>query len=300
MKINGFYISICICTYKRPELLGNLLKKLQRQKTNGLFAYSIVIVDNDHAQSAKSVVESFKQISSIDIDYLCEPEKNIALARNKAIKNAKGNFVAFIDDDEFPIDYWLVNLFRTLKKYNADGVLGPVNPDFEKEPPKWVLKGKLLSRKSYVTGYVLVKPRDTRTGNVLLNRNIFKKEKNLFDPEYGKTGGEDVDFFRRMLNKHYVFVWCNEATVYETVPSGRIKRAYFLRRALLRGVVNSKHASKISFIKSLCAFSIYTLALPVLFFVAHHLFMKFMIKNCDHLGKLLAIFGIRVVKERTL
>ena len=36
-------------------------------------------------------------------------KQNIALARNKAIENAKGDFIAFIDDDEFPLDQWLLN-----------------------------------------------------------------------------------------------------------------------------------------------------------------------------------------------
>ena len=52
------HISVCICTYKRPELLRRLLSKLKEQKTEGLFEYSIVIVDNDRAESARQTVET--------------------------------------------------------------------------------------------------------------------------------------------------------------------------------------------------------------------------------------------------
>lgn len=42
------HISVCICTFKRPSLLLRLLKELAGQETQGLFTYSIVVVDNDH------------------------------------------------------------------------------------------------------------------------------------------------------------------------------------------------------------------------------------------------------------
>jgi len=96
------HISVCICTYKRPHFLKRLLEELACQDTSGLFTYSIVVADNDHLQSAKAVVGDFAAASSIPITYCVEPRQNIALAQNKAIENANGGFVAFIDDDEFP------------------------------------------------------------------------------------------------------------------------------------------------------------------------------------------------------
>ena len=284
------HIAVCICTYKRSRLLSRLLSELQNQITDNLFTYSIVVVDNDHTQSAKSTVASFKENSLIDIDYYIEPEQNIALAKNKAVHNSKGNFVAFIDDDEFPDNRWLLNLYKTLNNYNVDGVLGPVKPYFETEPPQWIIKGKLCERPSHKSGSAL-RWSDTCTGNVLLSMDIFNKEENKFNPDFGRTGGEDVDFFRRMIEKDHVFVWCEEAPVYETVPPERFKRAYFLKRALLRGVVNSRHMSFISFdtLKSVVAFVLYTSALPIFLLSGHHLFMKYLIKNCDHIGKLLSI-----------
>ena len=57
------HICICICTYKRPEYLLRLLKKLEKQKTEDLFDYSIVVVDNDSSESAKQIVKSYAQQS---------------------------------------------------------------------------------------------------------------------------------------------------------------------------------------------------------------------------------------------
>ena len=95
------HVSVCICTFRRPALLGNLLHKLVGQETQGLFTYSVVIADNDRAQSAKEIVAECATLD-LSVKYCHEPEQNIALARNRALENATGDFVAFIDDDEFP------------------------------------------------------------------------------------------------------------------------------------------------------------------------------------------------------
>jgi succinoglycan biosynthesis protein ExoM len=295
------HISVCICTYKRPPLLRQLLRELQHQVTDDLFTYSIVVVDNDFEQSARDTTESFKGRSLIEMEYLNEPRQNIALARNKAVENAQGDLIAFIDDDEFPEPAWLLNLYKALVRSGAAGVLGPVKPHFEIEPPKWIVKAKLFERKAFETGTTLQNVRDMRTGNVLLSGTLLDEKTNLFDPQFGRTGGEDSDFFKRMLQKGSIFIWCNEASVYERISPQRLKRSYLLRRALLRGVVRSRRDSfnVKGTLKSLIAFPVYTMALPVLFVTGHHLFMKYLIKDCDHIGKLLALCGLEVVKERT-
>jgi glycosyltransferase involved in cell wall biosynthesis len=296
------HITICICTYKRSVMLVRLLKELHKQRTDDVFTYSAVVVDNDTAESARQVVEDARKEVRFSIDYFCEPEQNIALARNKAVQNATGDFLALIDDDEIPNQDWLLDLYHSILAYNADGVLGPVLPYYEIDPPGWVVKSKLCERKSFPTGTRLVNPRDTRSGNALLRISIIAGNDKPFDYLFGRTGGEDVDFFRRMLNKGKVFIWCNEAYVREAVPPDRLKRMYFIKRALLRGVAGSKNASlmSISALKSVLAFVLYTAALPVLLVMGQHWFMKYLIKDCDHIGKLMALCGIELVKERPL
>jgi succinoglycan biosynthesis protein ExoM len=165
------HISICVCTYKRPNLLSRLVETLLDQVTDCSFDYSIVVVDNDWAESARDCVAEIARASDIRIDYDMEPEQNIALARNRAVRNARGELIAFIDDDEFPALDWLLKLYQALKKYRADGVLGPVIAHFDEEPPRWVRRGKFFDREVIETGRVL-DWRSTRTGNVLLKRSL--------------------------------------------------------------------------------------------------------------------------------
>jgi glycosyltransferase involved in cell wall biosynthesis len=292
------HISVCICTYKRPELLKQLLSKLEQQETEGLFAHSIVIVDNDASESARQIAESFARQSSLECSYHVEAEQNIARARNKAVENAKGDYVAFIDDDEFPDRTWLLKLCSAQIHHKSDGILGPVLPYFEQEPPDWVLKGRFFERPAHSTGQVL-SWRNTRTGNVLLRRELFKNGHQWFDPALG-SGGEDRDFFKGKIEEGHVFVWCNEAPVFETIPPARWKRTVLLKRAMIRGkmALNATRSRASSVLKSMVAVVLYTGCLPFVCVLGHHVFMKCLIKDCDHLGKVCAFFGIDWLKEK--
>ena len=52
--------------------------------------------------------------------------------------------------------------------------------------------------------------------------------------------------------------------------------------------------------KSLLAITIYTIGLPIFLILGHHLFMTYLIKDCDHIGKVLTAIGLDIVKEKYL
>ena len=288
------HIAVCICTYKRPHLLKHLLETLGLQQTDRLFTYSIVVVDNDHLQSAIGVVAEFAGVSPIAVRYFVEPRQNIALARNKAVENAQGDFVAFIDDDEVPTARWLVALFRACERYQVDGVLGPVKPRFDKNAPQWVVEGRFYDRPTYPTGFVIDGTKG-RTGNVLLKKRVFASCPQPFRPEF--RTGEDQDFFRRMIARKHVFIWCDEAVAFEVVPPVRWKRIFMLRRALLRGQSAIFHSTfgMRDIAKSVIAVPVYMATLPFALLLGQHRFMSILIKLFDHLGKLCAVLGIQPV-----
>jgi succinoglycan biosynthesis protein ExoM len=290
------HISVCVCTYKRPLLLKRLLDELKRQNTDGLFTYSIVVADNDEAQSAAVVIEEARSGSAIQLAYCVEVRQNIALARNRVVANAKGDFLAFIDDDEFPDANWLLTLFNTCNAYNVDGVLGPVKRHFDETPPAWMLKSRFYDRRVNQTG-MRVDWQEARTGNVLLKRSILKDDAMPFRPEF--RAGEDQDFFRRKIEAGFVFIWCAEAVAFEVVPPARWKRKYLLRKALLRGATAAlqPNCGVASVAKSFLAVLAYAVALPFALLFGQHHFMTLLVKLCDHSGKLLIVMGINPIRD---
>jgi len=295
-KIGGLpHISVCVCTYKRPILLKRLLTELARQQTGGLFTYSIVVADNDREQSAAPVLAEFRSVSTIPVKYVVEPRQNIALARNAVVANARGKYIALIDDDEFPIPTWLRTLLTTCEQYQVDGVLGPVKRHFDEVPPAWMQKSRFYDRRVNPTG-MKVDWHEARTGNVLLRSEILIGDEAPFRPEF--RAGEDQDFFRRRIEQGYVFIWCAEAEAFEVVPPGRWKRGYLVRKALLRGATAGlqPNCGAACIAKSLLAVLVYGVALPFALLMGQHHFMTLLVKLCDHTGKLLILMGINPIR----
>jgi len=290
------HIAVCVCTYRRPALLRRLLLELQKQETRGLFDYSIIIVDNDDQRSAEDTVNEVKATSRIPIVYCNEPRQNIARARNKAFEMATGRFIAFIDDDEFPCEYWLLTLLQACMRFNVDGVLGPVLRHFDQTPPRWLEKSNFYVRPRHETGFVMGWM-ECRTGNVLLDRCLFEAGETPFRPEF--RAGEDQDFFRRKIDQGSTFIWCNEAPVYETVPPSRWKCGVMLRRALLRGATAVLHPTfgARNIAKSIVAVLLYTIALPFSLLIGYHHFMSLLVRLFDHMGALLALVGLNPIKS---
>jgi succinoglycan biosynthesis protein ExoM len=292
----GTHICVCVCTYKRPLLLKHLLLAVCHQATEGLFTYSIAVVDNDASRSAEAVVAEMRLTSSIATKYEVEPRRSIALARNKVIGIAEGDFLAFIDDDEFPATDWLLTLFKTCIEYDVDGVLGPVVRHFDETPPAWLQRSRFFVRPVYPTG-AQVDWLTSRTSNVLLKQEIVRGDAAPFRPEF--RASEDNDFFRRKIEEGYVFIWCADAVVFETIPPNRWTRIYQVRRALLQGACEclQPNCGAKSISKSVVAIPLYAVALPFSLAFGQHIFMSLVEKMSYHAGKLLKLVGIDPIQE---
>ena len=293
-----------MCTYKRPQMLSNLLKELQSQITDNQFTYSAVVVDNDANQSAKDTVNDWSNRSSIVIDYHCEEIQNISMARNRAVENAQGDFVAFIDDDEFPGDSWLLNLYKTYHAYRCDGVLGPVKPYFDGTPPVWLVRGGFCDRKSHKTGTVL-KWEQTRTGNALISMDVFRREGIRFEPSLGRTGGEDQRFFRSAIDRGRTFVWCDEADVFEIVPRSRWSKTFYVKKYIQMGGRTGEIARNTPlrlkcrwFAKAIIATGCYALALPFSIVGGMHTLMKCFTKSLYWTNWFIGFFWKPIIKFR--
>lgn len=130
------------------------------------------------------------------------------------------------------------------------------------------------------------------------------KESLCFDPAFGLTGGEDVDFFGKQISVGRVFVWCNEAEVYETVPPERWRIAFHMEKFFRIGTINGKQLRKrglsglVGFLKSTFAVPLRILIFLFSFPFGKHVWVLPALKLAYYGGCFLAYFGLSLMRYR--
>lgn len=225
-------VSVVIPTFHRPERLREALGSCLGQRTESGSAFEIVVVDNARNASAAAIVAGLDR-GRIAIRYIYEPRPGISRARNAGFAQARGRFLALIDDDEQASPDWLAHLTRTQREYGADVVFGPVYPQFERPPERYVgfLTGFYTYTLSRPTGSLVG---ERSTNNALVRRACLRTGE-PFNVDLGLTGGEDTLFFRQLRAHGARFIWCAEAFVTERIPPERTRWSYLWRRSFQRG-----------------------------------------------------------------
>jgi succinoglycan biosynthesis protein ExoM len=290
--------SVCIATYRRPQLLEKLLRSLANQLLPEMVNLEIVVVDNDVDQAGESIVRRFKNTSRIRFYYFSQPVKNISITRNMGVENASGEYILFIDDDEVASAQWVSHLLNTLSAYNADGVFGQVLPKFHPQAPKWMQQADFFFNHLPGTGE---KATQKYTTNCIIKASLLKGLKEPFDPRYGLTGGEDNDLFARLESKGARFVYSTEALTWEYLAPDRTRLSYlFLRR--IRYGAGPAHKSiegagkkkfLVRFLIGLKAISLGIISfIFMIFFLGNKVRrMQWFLRIAINIGRFLAVFG---------
>jgi len=225
-------LSVCIATYRRNDQLYEVLDDLRRQT---VLPDQVVVVDNDGDGGARIVVEKHRASGApFRIDYAVQSERNIARTRNRTVQLAEGEWLAFVDDDERAPETWLQRLLEAAEKYQAHGVLSPVEPQLPPDAPKWLERGRFYDFPHQSEGG-LVPLNCMRFGNVLLRGDWLRQEPGPFDERYRLGTGEDGDLRVRLVHKGAKIVWTEAAPVFEPVEAGRMSLRWLLRRAYSGG-----------------------------------------------------------------
>ncbi len=288
-------VDVCVATYRRPGLLANLLESLARQALEGI-VLRIIVVDNDPAEGARSVVEAFEKKNGFEVIYAVEPTQGISHARNRALKFVRGNYFAFVDDDETVAEDWLKKLLEAAAKYDAAAVFGSIESVPPLDAPEWVRRHYFFNRKKFKTGTVV---RVGSTANVLVRREALKSLSQMFDPAFALTGGEDSDFFFRLYLAGQKMVRCQEALVYDHVAADRLTLAWILRRGYRAGqsyarvfVGHRSWPGKAAWALGCLALMLGgALALPWVWLGSRWAAVSLLTRVCYYAGKLSVLFG---------
>ncbi len=220
---------VAICTHDRPRQLRALLDGLVAQTY--IPAFPVIVVDSGKLP-ASEVVKDYADRLPITFEEL--PGGGLAAVRNRALKLALDQgcgFLAFIDDDEVPVPGWLAALMRRQAEIDADLVFGPVLATYHGTPPGWVTAGGFFERWGETPG----------SGNALIRLRLLPDDPALwFREAFALTGGEDADFFDRLIETGARNAIASDAIAFEDTPPDRASVRFIWRRGLRDGVVTAK------------------------------------------------------------
>lgn len=227
-----YNITICIPTYKRPEMLKKLLISIKDNNINKelIKDLKIIVVDNDFEGSAEKIIHKLiKEFpDSYQLHYYNYPEKGLANVRNEMFRRAlefNPDYIACIDDDEYTSSEWLNELVYSVTKNKGEISVGPVNPTIEHHVTPSIsywFKTETISNNKRINYF--------RTGNFIINANFLKDAKIKFDSRFNLTGGEDSYFGLQAIKKGAKLFWAANAIVYETVPQSRANIKWLMKR----------------------------------------------------------------------
>lgn len=229
-------LSIVVCTYDRPLHLAETLASCLEQRNALGLKLELVVVDNHPSGSAAPVVERLAVAAAWPIRYVTDLTRNMATLRNRGFAEARGRWLAFVDDDEIADAGWTDALVGAARATDADIVVGPRLARFENgSPPCWDPTGEAFTRDLHLPDLAEValttpsgKPRyGLGTGNSMFDlERCAVLEQGPMREAFGDAGGEDAELFVRLHRQGRKIVWAKGAMVTETVPTHRTTPAY--------------------------------------------------------------------------
>ncbi|MBZ8182197.1 hormogonium polysaccharide biosynthesis glycosyltransferase HpsE [Oscillatoria salina] len=131
-------LTVAIPTYNGAKRLPLVLEKLHEQVDTENIAWEIIIVDNNSTDETARIVRDYQANwqKPFPLKYCLETEQGAAFARKKAVKEAQGNLIGFLDDDTLPAPNWVAAAYKFAREHPQAGAYGSqVHGDYEVEPP---------------------------------------------------------------------------------------------------------------------------------------------------------------------
>ena len=243
--------SVAIPTYNGQSRLPELLERLRNQLNTEHFSWEIIVVDNNSTDNTAAVVKTYQASwqCPYPLKYCFEVQQGVAYARQRAIEEAKGTFIGFLDDDNYPSATWVQAAYAFGQQHPDTGAYGSqVHGTFEVEPPENF--GKIAC-------FLAITERGTKPhryeahmkmlppGAGLVVRKqawcqtVPKRQVLNYKGREAGLASEDLEAVLHIQLGGWE-IWYNpEMHIYHQIPAWRFQREYLIR--LFRCVGLSKH-----------------------------------------------------------
>jgi succinoglycan biosynthesis protein ExoM len=228
--------SILIASVGRDTLARTLTSIRAAALRNGA-NYEIIVADDSIDGRVRPILEQLEGGRDA-IKLIHVGAGNISIARNACLDAATGEFVLFIDDDEWVEPDWIDLHSAVMERTAADATFGAVTAFYTADTPEWLSRADLFSRHNVSDGQLLTLG---STANAMVRRATVQCLGLRFREEFGRTGGEDSDFFGRLRRNGGKLVG-SAARVSELVPADRCSMRYLRLRAIRAGQTYAKNA----------------------------------------------------------
>jgi|SRR5208282_299961 glycosyltransferase involved in cell wall biosynthesis len=231
-------ITVILCTYNRCQSLARALDSVAAQTFSESVEWEVLVVDNNSRDQTRDVAEDFCRRYPGRFRYLFEPRQGKSYALNAGIREARGDILAFLDDDVTVEPRWLQNLTSALHDGQWAGSGGRILPMRGFVPPRWLaldgprsLAGALFAY--WDPGDVPGELKDPPYGaNMAFRKEMFDRHGH-FRTDLGpfpdsKIGFEDTEFGRRLIAGGECLRYVPSAIVYHEIDEKRVRKGYFL------------------------------------------------------------------------
>jgi glycosyltransferase involved in cell wall biosynthesis len=236
-------VSVAICTWNRADMLAQTLERFTRLEVPPGVDWELLVVNNNCTDHTDAVLAQFER--RLPLRRVHEPTPGQSFARNRAIEEARGEYLLWTDDDVQVEPAWLVAYAAAFRRWPEAGVFGgPVRPWFEGTPPKWLdnvvsLVGDVFAvRDLGDTARPLAAPTHVPFGaNMAFRTELLRDHR--FDTTIGvrpgsEVRGEETKLIEQLLADGATGWWVPDARVLHFIPRQRQSVAYL--RRWFRGV----------------------------------------------------------------
>lgn len=248
-------ISVAICTYNNATKLAVALESLKEMVCPPGLDYEILVIDNNSSDETKDVVEQYRHVWGPRLRYVFEPKQGLSHARNRAMKEAAGDILSYIDDDIKADAYWLSAVAGAFERYTDAAVVGGRSYLlFPSNPPVWLSEKcqLLLSRLDYGDEAIIGTEEDLFGLNFSVKKDWLQRVGG-FNASLGRCGrslvsGEESDLLKRIRALGGIAIYEPAAVVGHIVPPERMKIRWFMKRFFFAGLENVSLAWKDGFV----------------------------------------------------
>jgi len=233
--------SVVVPTYNRAQTLAATLDSVLMQDVD--FSYEVIVVDNNSSDETREVVYCFERKAPGAFRYLFEGTQGASAARNAGIRVAKGEIIAFTDDDIITQPNWLRSLAAAYKAHpDAWSVGGRIILELPLQCPMWFdpmspVLTELLGLMDRGDETVKIAYPDTVWGgNFSMTRECLSRV-GFFNTRLGVgfLSSEDNEMCHRIQRAGGAVYYCGQAAVIHLVPRARMTKHFFRKRVYWDG-----------------------------------------------------------------